>query len=219
MPWCPKCKCEYREGITTCVDCKVDLVEDLQAVKEEEKKVVNPYEEYVTEVTPEDVVQARGTVKVYHDNKSKADDFRSSAYTLLIVGILGIVAIVLIEVGVIPFRMVAPGKYITYGVMGALFLLFIVMGFSSFSSAKKYASEAKKEDDLTSQIRSWVAENITKEYIVQKSGVPAGMPEEMKYFRYFAILKSAIAEEFGMLDASYLESLSEELYSEIFEEA
>ena len=38
MPWCPKCKCEYREGITTCVDCKVDLVEDLQAVKEEEKK-------------------------------------------------------------------------------------------------------------------------------------------------------------------------------------
>lgn len=219
MPWCPKCKSEYREGITTCADCKVELVEDLQAVKEEEEAVVNPYEEYVTEVTPEDVVQARGTVKVYHDNKSKADDFKSSAYTLLIVGILGIVAIVLIELGVIPFRMVAPGKYITYGVMGALFLLFIVMGISSFGSAKKYANEAKKEDDLTSQIRSWVLENVTKEYIVQKSGVPAGMPEEMKYFRYFAILKSAIAEEFGVLDASYLESLSEELYAEIFEEA
>ncbi len=219
MPWCPKCKCEYREGITTCVDCKVGLVEDLQAVKEEEEKVTNPYEEYVTEVTPEDVVQARGTVKVYHDNKSKADDFKSSAYTLLIVGILGIAAIVLIELGIIPFHMVAPGKYITYGVMGALFLIFIVMGISSFGSAKKYASEAKKEDDLTAQIRSWVLENVTKEYIVQKSGVPAGMPEEMKYFRYFAILKSAIAEEFGVLDASYLESLSEELYAEIFEEA
>lgn len=29
MPWCPKCKNEYVEGITTCVDCGVDLVEEL----------------------------------------------------------------------------------------------------------------------------------------------------------------------------------------------
>ena len=135
MPWCPKCKSEYREGITTCVDCKVELVDDLQSVKEVEEESTNPYEEYVTEVTPEDVVQTRGTVKVYHDNKSKAEDFKSSAYTLLIVGILGIVAIVLIELGIIPFKMAAPGKYITYGVMGALFLIFIIMGISSFGSA------------------------------------------------------------------------------------
>ncbi|MBQ8315294.1 MAG: hypothetical protein IJX95_06090 [Lachnospiraceae bacterium] len=26
MPWCPKCKTEYREGITICADCKVELV-------------------------------------------------------------------------------------------------------------------------------------------------------------------------------------------------
>lgn len=26
MPWCPKCKTEYREGITHCADCKVELV-------------------------------------------------------------------------------------------------------------------------------------------------------------------------------------------------
>lgn len=29
MPWCPKCKNEYIEGITTCVDCGVELVEEL----------------------------------------------------------------------------------------------------------------------------------------------------------------------------------------------
>ena len=28
MPWCPKCKTEYREGITVCADCKVELVEE-----------------------------------------------------------------------------------------------------------------------------------------------------------------------------------------------
>lgn len=29
MPWCPKCKNEYIEGITTCIDCGVDLVDEL----------------------------------------------------------------------------------------------------------------------------------------------------------------------------------------------
>ena len=29
MPWCPKCKNEYIEGITTCTDCGVDLVDEL----------------------------------------------------------------------------------------------------------------------------------------------------------------------------------------------
>lgn len=29
MPWCPKCRNEYIEGITTCVDCGVDLVDEL----------------------------------------------------------------------------------------------------------------------------------------------------------------------------------------------
>ncbi|MCI5848508.1 MAG: hypothetical protein MR001_01945 [Lachnoclostridium sp.] len=30
MPWCPKCKNEYREGITECVDCGSPLVESLE---------------------------------------------------------------------------------------------------------------------------------------------------------------------------------------------
>ncbi len=30
MPWCPQCKQEYQEGYTTCKDCKIDLVENLE---------------------------------------------------------------------------------------------------------------------------------------------------------------------------------------------
>ena len=32
MPWCPKCKTEYREGITHCADCKTELVSDYKEV-------------------------------------------------------------------------------------------------------------------------------------------------------------------------------------------
>jgi len=30
MPFCPRCKAEYRAGFTLCSDCQVDLVEELE---------------------------------------------------------------------------------------------------------------------------------------------------------------------------------------------
>ena len=35
MSWCPKCKCEYRTGFTTCSDCGCELVKELVSTKEE----------------------------------------------------------------------------------------------------------------------------------------------------------------------------------------
>lgn len=34
MPWCPKCKLEYREGIKVCADCGTELVDDESLVEE-----------------------------------------------------------------------------------------------------------------------------------------------------------------------------------------
>lgn len=240
MPWCPKCKCEYREGITECADCKISLVDELPPDSENpylEENQMQQMEQWVLEETEEPVVAdaeqdvdietkirnarmsaATDPVRVYQDKKSKAEDFKSSAYTLIIVGAIGIIALVLLELGVFPFSLAAPGKYITYGVMGTMFMIFIIMGFSSFKSSKKYADEAKAEDDLTSRIKSWALENVTKESIVKQAALPEQMPDEVKYFKYFELVKNAIKAEFGDMNASYLESLCEELYSEIFEE-
>ncbi len=33
MPWCPKCKNEYREGFRVCADCGCELVETLPEEK------------------------------------------------------------------------------------------------------------------------------------------------------------------------------------------
>ncbi len=248
MPWCPKCKSEYREGITECADCKVPLVDELppdrenpyseEAQMQEMKQwVIEPTTETAleekdaeTEAGEEDAIDLDSKIRsarmsaasshgrVYQDKKSKAEDFKSSAYTLIIIGFLGLVAIVLLELGVFPFSLASPGKYITYLVMGLMFLVFIIMGFSSFKSSKKFEVEAKSEDDLTDKIKSWTLENVTKEVIIRKAALPADMPEEVKYFRYFDMLKNTILAEFGEMNGSYLESLCEELYSEIFEE-
>ena len=33
MPWCPKCKNEYRDGVTVCADCGCELVDSLEEVE------------------------------------------------------------------------------------------------------------------------------------------------------------------------------------------
>ena len=33
MPWCPKCKNEYKAGYTICADCGSELVESLNAIE------------------------------------------------------------------------------------------------------------------------------------------------------------------------------------------
>lgn len=37
--FCPKCKCEYREGFTICADCHVELVKNLPETSEPETEV------------------------------------------------------------------------------------------------------------------------------------------------------------------------------------
>ena len=246
MPWCPKCKSEYREGIKECADCKIPLMDELPPDSEnpysEENQMKQQAQQWVLEdieepqeadaeenAEPEKELSietqirnarlnaARDSVRVYQNKKSKAEDFKSSGYTLIFVGTLGLIALVLLELGVFPVSLAAPGKYITYLVMGFMFLMFVIMGFSSFKSFKKYAKEAETEDDLTNRIKKWTLENVTKESIVKKAALPVDMPEEVKYFRYFEMLKNAIKEEFGDMNAAYLESLAEELYGEIFE--
>lgn len=54
MPWCPKCKCEYEEGVMRCADCDVELVDSVEEivdwrilVKVKEQKDVDEIIEYL----------------------------------------------------------------------------------------------------------------------------------------------------------------------------
>ena len=44
MPFCPKCKAEYRDGFTICADCKVALVDSLEKKRPVEETEENPNE-------------------------------------------------------------------------------------------------------------------------------------------------------------------------------
>lgn len=156
-------------------------------------------------------------VKVYQDKKTKAEDYKSSAHTLLLVGVIGLAALVMMWAGVLPFRFAGAGRYITYGGMSVLFVVFIVIGILSFGSSKRYAGEAADEEVLTDRIKAWAKEQITADSIKESVWFEEGTPDEMKYFQYFEAIKTAVTQEFGNVDASYLDALCEELYADIFE--
>lgn len=47
MLFCPRCRYEYREGIDTCPDCEVELVDELPPEPDREKELGGPPEDFV----------------------------------------------------------------------------------------------------------------------------------------------------------------------------
>ena len=70
MPWCPKCKTEYRKGFTTCSDCNTPLVEKLVDEEEmipffqaEEKRIADKLVRYF------EYSGLSSTIRYYEDNQ------------------------------------------------------------------------------------------------------------------------------------------------------
>ncbi len=233
MPWCPKCKTEYRDGIATCADCGSALVDELTSSSSKEDILPEPSflteeatimedmtrEEAIAliEESKKEALERRKRVEegpgLYIESSKKAQDFKSGGLSLLFVGGLGFICIILMLLGVIPLHMNLFSKYLTIGVMGALFLLFIVMGFLSVKSYKKFEVKASEEDTLTRELTSWVKENLHKDII---DADMEEAEEELLYFLRTEKMKEMITHKFMNLDAAFLDSFIDDIYPEIF---
>ena len=224
MPWCPKCKNEYREGNTVCSDCGCALVEELEEELREDVPVAFDTEEAagvpeffdmeeIEEVTP------IAPSVLYENSAAKAEDNKLSAFTLLLVGIVGMAVVILGLLGVLPFQLTGTTKYMTYGIMSALFLLFIVMGLVSMKSYRIFAKKAESENNIRNTMEKWCLETLHKEALDQELfSEDEDVAEEIKYFRRTALLKEKIAKQFVNLDQAFLDNFVDELYEDIFED-
>lgn len=322
MPWCPKCKMEYVEGMTICNDCGTELVEELtdepelasflQTEKEQfakkfvdflhfsniehafyqfveeteswhvfvEKKLFNQVtklynafytveaeqvlsnlnekklknttdltsaevesteydetdeydeaydtlpeddnengitdEEYKAMFGEEEIDAIYESTKVkpvkpnapYVKKEEQYRDLKSSAATFIIVSILGIIVLLLNVAGVIGLFSGA----LSYIVMGSLFIVFLYIGISSYSKAKKVATEIEEENRVTDSINQWLKQNVTKELL--ESYVNPDDSTEVRFFHKLEKMKEMVNEHFGELNDSYLDRLAEEFYNE-----
>lgn len=169
----------------------------------------------------------------YENSAAKAEDNKSSACLLLFFGAAGMIVMVLGIAGVLPFDLSGISKYMTYGIMSALFLLFIVMGMISMKSYRIFARKAESENSLRSTMEKWCRGHLeggkldeelrqgmngeSKESAGSACEAWENIAEEEKYFRRTSLVKEKIQKQFLNLDEGFLEHFIDEIYEEIFE--
>ncbi len=213
MPWCPKCRNEYREGITLCAECGVELVDSLEEKREEDEGTAS--EAPITPVIPVPVERA----VLYQNSAAKAEDNRSSAYTLLVVGGIGFLLVLLIFFGVLPiYQNAGMTKYLVSGVMGTMFILFIVFGVVSMRSSKVLFGKAQTENSLITEMTKWCQENLSAAQVDEGLFEGEELAEEQKYFMRAEKMKNLISDKFLNLDEAFLDHFIDEYYQTLFEE-
>ena len=266
MPWCPKCKNEYKEGYDTCADCGCKLMDSLgeemvayfgtedeadkivdyladkgidyaysrynnrdghyevliQASKKEE---IRPFmRTYFTEIAPVDmpdpepeqekVSDAPVIIPRYKKPSERANEYKSGAQTLLLVGIIGSVLLVLIDIGVISLSLSGESKVMVNIVMGGMFLIFICVGINSARTYKKLVLQSSEDEELEKKISEWFKKSVTLDMIT--SGENKKESEEALYFGRISRIKESILSNFNDLDSSFLEYISDKIYNNLF---
>ncbi len=277
MPWCPKCKNEYKEGYTVCADCGSQLVESLEegpvavyfgAENEleemcnfmrangiDETQIVYDKKEGTYELLVErkKAVEAQKQLRVYlskiaapkklaqmqqmaeemeaaqnqeedkeeyngpyQEAVKKAEEYKSGADTLLIVGAAGIIALVLLNLGIIPISLTGFTKALITGVMGVMFVIFLITGITSRKSYNALKAQADTEKDQKSEIQTYLKENIQIEYF-DADLIDDEPAMEILYFRRIEKMKEMIRSTYPGIDVAFMDYIIEETYPEIFE--
>ena len=153
----------------------------------------------------------------YMNSADRAEDNRSSAWTLLIVGGAGLLVIILGLLGIIPLPMSGFSKIMTSIVLGGLCLLFVVMGIVSFKKSKTYAEQAAKEGDRESKVFVWFDENCPAERIEEMLGEQLfDLPEEEKYLKRYAAVRQILYQNFPEMGMEFMDHMADSVYEYLY---
>lgn len=227
MPWCPVCKCEYREGITNCFDCRVPLVDSLEDIDEmpdtqnaddigysyddnseltgfDAESVNEDYENYADDydvnLSEEDTVRSGSFVK----KSEQYQEYLFSAYTCIIVGLAGIIFGILNVAGIFEFVSVT----FTQIVLLAIFILFFAGGIAMYVKSRSIKSQIGIENKKIDAINEWLSENIDTNTL--KSIKDPEVSDEINYFNYCEKVKEQLLFSIPDADSAMADSLVDE---------
>lgn len=244
MPFCPKCKIQYRDGFTVCSDCKVPLVDNLSEVKEDildnaddiieaandaeetieidAEKVKNMIENPPTEDEINEMKQYINKQRKiayekqdFKTTKERSKDLKSTGIMLIVMGTLGAAFITSIIAGIFPFWHISGiVKYVIYTLFDLFFVSFIYFGIQSLISNSKLKEAVSTEETMNKEFIIWFDENITKEAVDAK--LPICPDENTNFFMRNERIKMMVFHVFPDMDNSFVEGYIDEHYEDIF---
>ncbi len=155
----------------------------------------------------------------YEDKHEKALEYKSSAFALLLVGALGIVFEVLLFMDYLPIHLNGNSKILIGVVMSFMFIAFIISGFASIGSYKKGLVIAQAEADRIKEMKDMLAKKATKEILDKQLSIKENSEEDMAayYYERAKAIKAIIREEYPDANNALVEKLSDDWYTEIYE--
>ena len=154
----------------------------------------------------------------YMDSAARAEDNRSSAWTLLLVGGIGLVVLVLGWFGIIPLPISGFSKYMFCGVLIVLCIIFIIAGIISLKKVKVYEEAAVTEKDNKQLIIDWCVENEVAAKIDESLLNEGELSVEEEYFKRSERLKHIVFSQFQSMSIEFLNDVVDDIYDSLFEE-
>ncbi|WP_029321487.1 hypothetical protein [Butyrivibrio sp. AE3004] len=157
---------------------------------------------------------------VYQSSAQKAEDNQSSGIMLITVGAIGLIGDIFFLIKN-PLDMPMFNKYLTCGVMGALFVLFFVMGILAVRSYKIFKGKAVEEGTVLDKITEWSTEELTPEIIDEHMYDDDEVYEALTdkqdlYFKRSEYIKKRIMRQFVNVSEDLIDSFVDDFYSKIF---
>lgn len=175
-------------------------------LEEKENEEVEDEEESV-EASPQKTA-------AYEDKEKKVSDIKSSAFSFITVGLLGVAFIIFTMIGVIPIDLAPNYEYFFYGLISVVSGLFIIFGCVSFTKLKHLQAEANAFTAQVNEVKEWFKDQYGIKEIDED--IQEGMNEEAKYFVRYEFIKEKIQIQYPELETAIVEGVGDELYDEIY---
>ncbi len=188
--------------------------EDDEEDLETEIKSTNLPKEDVTGLGDTKQCCANKKNETYVSAAAKYDDYRSSGFTFVILGGLGVVFALLNFMGVFTLF----GSTFSSLVLFIMFGIFLGLGIFSFVKADKLKESATIEQQVVSEAKAWMEKNFTKEVLadlnIEENASDEVNTEELLYMDRLDSLVGRLLKAFPNLHDSLAEQLVEEFISQ-----